>query len=281
MTFDPGKRLDPTQVDDRRRGGAGPVLAGGGGIGLVVLLVAALLLGVDPTEVLGPALEGPADTSVQQTTQECQTGADAQQRTDCRVVGFVNSVQAYWESEFARRGSRYEPAKTVIFSGRVQAACGLASSAQGPFYCPLDSRVYLDTSFFEEMLTRLGAHGAFAEGYVIAHEYGHHVQHLLGLLEATGSTGPRSASVTQELMADCLAGVWARHAASTGYLRPPSDQEIAQALGAAAAVGDDRIQHQTQGEVNPESWTHGSSEQRRSAFQTGYGSGDLASCGAR
>lgn len=281
MSFDPGKQLDPSQVEDRRRGGmSGPVIAGGGGIGLIVLLVASLLLGVDPTQVLGPALQVPPETDVQQTTQECQTGADAQRRTDCRVVGFVNSVQAYWDGEFSRRGLRYQPAKTVIFSGYVQAECGVASSANGPFYCPLDSRVYLDTSFFEDMLARLGAQGAFAEGYVIAHEYGHHVENILGLLKSTGGTGPQSASVTQELMADCLAGVWARHAASTGYLRPPTDAELKQAMDAAAAVGDDRIQRQTQGRVTPESWTHGSSEQRQGAFRTGYQTGDLGSCGA-
>ena len=285
MTFEPGKRLDPSQVEDRRGrggiGGGGPIIAGGGGIGLIILLVASLLLGVDPGQVLGPALEAqPPETNVQQTTAECQTGADAQRRTDCRVVGFVNSVQAYWQGEFARRGMRYQPAKTVIFSGYVQAECGTASSAQGPFYCPLDQRIYLDTSFFEDMLARLGAQGAFAEGYVIAHEYGHHVQNILGLLEATGSSGPNSASVTQELMADCLAGVWARHAASTGYLRPPTEAEIQQAMAAAAAVGDDRIQRATQGRVTPESWTHGSSEQRMRAFRTGYQTGDLGACGA-
>lgn len=281
MSFDPGKRLDPSQVEDRRRGGmSGPVIAGGGGIGLIVLLVASLLLGVDPSQVLGPALQAPPEVDVQQTTQECQTGADAQRRTDCRVVGFVNSVQAYWDGEFSRRGLRYQPAKTVIFSGQVQAECGVASSANGPFYCPLDGRVYLDTSFFEDMLARLGAQGSFAEGYVIAHEYGHHVQSLLGLLKSTGSAGPQSASVTQELMADCLAGVWGRHAASTGYLRPPTDAELRQAMDAAAAVGDDRIQTQTQGRVTPESWTHGSSQQRQSAFRTGYQTGDLGSCGA-
>lgn len=261
--------------------GGGPVIAGGGGIGLIVLLIASLVFGVDPGAVLGPALEAqPPETNVERSLDECRTGADAERRTDCRVVGFVNSVQAYWQGEFARRGMQYQPAKTVIFSGQVQAECGSASSAQGPFYCPLDQRIYLDTSFFDDMLARLGASGSFAEGYVIAHEYGHHVQNVLGLLEARGGTGPESASVTQELMADCLAGVWARHAASTGYLRPPTEAEIQQAMGAAAAVGDDRIQKSTQGRVTPETWTHGSSDQRMRAFRSGYQTGDLGACGA-
>lgn len=285
MTFEPGKRLDPSQVEDRRgRGGmlgGGPVIAGGGGIGLIVLLVAALVFGVDPGQVLGPALEAqPPGASVERSLQECQTGEAAQRRTDCRVVGFVNSVQAYWRGEFARRATEYRPAKTVIFTGHVQAECGTASSAQGPFYCPLDERIYLDTSFFDDMLARLGAAGSFAEGYVIAHEYGHHVQNVLGLLRGTGTAGPESASVAQELMADCLAGVWARHAGSTGYLKPPSEDEVRQAMAAAAAVGDDRIQRATQGRVTPESWTHGSSEQRMRAFRTGYQTGDLGACGA-
>lgn len=277
MTFDPDAKLDPSQVEDRRGGGSrggGPLVIGGGGIGLVIL-IAALLLGVDPTGLLDTSYQQPPIEGVQ-SLQECRTGADANKRDDCRVVGFVDSVQKYWSDEFTRRGSTYTPAVTVMFSGYVDGACGTASAATGPFYCPSDKKVYLDSSFFQELQSRFGAKGGpFAEGYVIAHEYGHHVQDELGLLRQSSSA---KASVRVELQADCLAGVWAKNAASTGYLKPPTDAEIAQALDAAAAVGDDRIQQQTQGRVTPESWTHGSSEQRQFWFKAGYNGGNIDRC---
>jgi hypothetical protein len=276
MTFKPDAKLDPSQVEDRRGGGfggGGPVIVGGGGIGLIIL-IAALLLGVDPSGLIDTSYQPPIEGA--QSVQECRTGADANRRADCRVVGFVDSVQKYWNDEFTRRGATYTPATTVIFTGYVEAACGTASGAQGPFYCPTDQKVYLDLSFFDELETRFGAQGGpFAVGYVIAHEYGHHVQNELGLLRQSSSA---RASVRVELQADCLAGVWAKNAADTGYLEPPTNEEIAQALDAAAAVGDDRIQQQTQGRVTPESWTHGSSEQRQFWFTAGYTSGNLDRC---
>jgi predicted metalloprotease len=287
MPFNDRSRLDPSQVQDRRGQGVGTKVAiGGGGLGLVVLVVA-LLLGVDPSN-LGSLVEPPPSVSTQSPgsasslQEQCQTGADANAREDCRIVGFVNSIQSFWTDEFGRRGTSYSPAKLVLFSDATEAACGYASAAMGPFYCPSDQQVYLDLSFFEELRTRFGAQGgSFAEAYVLAHEYGHHVQNLTGALDASAGardTGPTSAAVLTELQADCLAGIWAYHATETGYLTEVTDAEIAQSLDAAAAVGDDRIQRETQGHVSPESWTHGSSEQRQMALKDGLQSGDLDTC---
>lgn len=287
MPFNNRSRLDSSQVDDRRGRGLGTRMAvGGGGLGLVILLVA-MLLGVDPTALpdltgLAPAASTGDATQTANLAEACQTGADANTREDCRIVGFTNSIQAFWTDEFDRQGGRYAPARTVLFTGATQAACGYASAAVGPFYCPADQQVYLDLSFFDDLRTRFGAQGgAFAEAYVLAHEYGHHVQNLTGALDqssGSSATGPQSAAVQTELQADCLAGVWAYHATDTGYLTQVTAAEIAQSLDAAAAVGDDRIQRQSQGYVTPESWTHGSSEQRQQALKDGLQTGDPASC---
>ena len=287
MPFNKRSRLDTSQVEDRRGRGLGTTVAvGGGGLGLVVLL-AAILLGVNPGDLADLTGQAPSASTenaseINNLAEECRTGADANTRQDCRIVGFVNSIQAFWTDEFARQGTQYFPAKTVLFTGSTQAACGYATAAVGPFYCPGDQKVYLDLDFFDELQTRFGARGGpFADAYVLAHEYGHHVQNLLGALDETGgsgATGPQSASVQTELQADCLAGVWAYHATETGYLTQLTDAEIAQSLEAAAAVGDDRIQRQTQGYVSPESWTHGSSEQRQLALKDGLQTGDLATC---
>ncbi len=296
MAFNENAQLDPSQVEDRRSGGGfgggygggrgygGPVAVGGGGVGALVL-IAALLLGVNP---FGGSAQ--PDTAAQQrpevagvqSTHSCRTGADANQREDCRIVGFVDSIQKYWSDEFQRRGARYAPARTVLFTEVTQAGCGTASEEQGPFYCPVDKKVYLDLAFFQELQARFGARGGpFAEAYVLAHEYGHHVQNLTGVLDASAGardTGPTSTAVFTELQADCLAGVWVYHATDTGYLTEVTDEEIAQSLDAAAAVGDDRIQREAQGYVSPESWTHGSSEQRQMALKDGLKSGDLDTC---
>lgn len=281
MSFDPNVRLDPGQISDRRgMGGRGGLAIGGGGLGIALLIIYTLL-GGDPSE-LGSALEpgavvGPESSAI---ATDCQTGQDANERDDCRILGYVNSIQTYWTDAFATSGETYQPSDTVLFSGGTTSGCGSASSAAGPFYCPSDQLIYIDLDFFAELRSRFGATGgSLAQGYVVAHEYGHHVQDLLGVLQGVGGdSGADSQAVRIELQADCFAGVWANNAAATGYLQPLTETQIADALDAAAAVGDDRIQEATQGQVNPDSWTHGSSEQRQAWFRTGYGTGDPAAC---
>jgi predicted metalloprotease len=283
MTFNSGAGLDPGQVTDARgsRYGGGRGLAvGGGGLGLVIAIVY-LLLGGDPSALVNQApaggVTGPASTAL----ASCKTGADANARSDCRIVGFVDSIQAYWTTEFQSEGRTYQKAQTVLYTDGVNTGCGTATSAVGPFYCPPDQTVYIDLGFFDELHTKFGAEGGpLAEGYVVAHEYGHHIQDLEGLLDSSGgaSTGAGGQSVRTELQADCLAGVWVNHAASTGFLVQPTPDQIGQALDAAAAVGDDRIQAKTQGGINPDAWTHGSAAQRDHWFTVGLDSGSPAKC---
>lgn len=275
MTFRRRVRLDPGQVRDLR-GRGGLAVGGLGGIGLVVA-IAWVLLGGDPSQLPVGSLDGErvGAGEAANLAAECRTGEDANQRQDCRIVGYVNSVQEYWSGTL----EGYREAPTTFFSGTVSTDCGTASSAVGPFYCPRDEGVYIDLGFFDQLESRFGAEGGpFAEAYVIAHEYGHHVQNLLGVLQASGETGAESRAVRVELMADCFAGVWAANAVATGYLEPITDEQVAQALDAAAAVGDDRIQERVQGQVNPETWTHGSAEQRQEWFRAGLASGDPNDC---
>ena len=282
MTFNPGSRLDPGQISDRRGMGRGGVALGGGGAIGIIILIAYTLLGGNPND-LGTILEPGAVTGPESSAiaTDCKTGEDANTRDDCRILGYVNSIQKYWSEEFTASGEQYQPIDTVLFTGATSTGCGSATSASGPFYCPVDKFVYIDLDFFQELRTRFGANaGSLAQGYVVAHEYGHHVQDLLGTLDASGGseTGAESRSVRTELQADCFAGVWTNHAASTGYLEQVTDAQIADALDAAAAVGDDRIQEATQGQVDPDSWTHGSSDQRQKWFKTGYQTGDPSKC---
>ena len=288
MRFRRGAKLDPSQVTDLRgRGGGRGLAVGGGGLGLVVLIVA-LLLGVDPTGGGGGGTDPLSrldDQAVGQGEQgaasECRRGEQANEREDCRIVAVVNSVQVFWDETFQRSNRQYRPANTVFFTDSVQTGCGFASSDVGPFYCPPDQKIFIDLDFFDELQSRFGASGGpFAQAYVIAHEYGHHVQNLLGTLDRVrrGETGPESAAVRSELQADCYAGVWAANAVSTGLLEQLTQADINDGLDAAAAVGDDRIQEATQGQVNPERWTHGSSEQRRRWFSRGYENGKPAAC---
>ncbi|HKA68419.1 MAG TPA: neutral zinc metallopeptidase [Actinomycetes bacterium] len=290
MRFDENAQLDTSQVQDVRGrripGGAKTI---GGGLGtLLLLLLAAFLgpkLGLSPDDVANPPVDGEGSSEL---AEKCSTGAEANSSQDCRIVAVVNSVQDYWSNQFSRSGAEYRTARTQLFSDATNTGCGSATSAVGPFYCPPDQKVYLDLSFFDELQRRFGAQGGpFAQAYVVAHEYGHHVQNLLGTMDAVGGDreGPHSASVRLELQADCFAGIWANHATTTPdpdtgrpLIVQLTQADIQQALDAAAAVGDDRIQEATQGQVDPERWTHGSSDQREKWFSTGFQTGDPDAC---
>jgi predicted metalloprotease len=285
MDFRKGAKLDPSQVEDRRglggaRGGRGVAVGGGAGVvGIIIVLLINILGGGNIDLNALDSLDGVSAGGQQQgeVHKECKTGQDAEQSKTCRLIGTVNSIQAYWNGAI----DGYRPANTVFFSGSTDTGCGLASTDVGPFYCPADKKVYVDLGFFQELQARFGAEGGpFAEAYVLAHEYGHHAQDLLGVLDQIGGDrqGPQSAAVRSELQADCYAGVWAANAVQTGFIASVSDAEISQALNAAASVGDDRIQKEIQGQVNREAWTHGSSAQRQKWFSTGYGSGDPNDC---
>jgi hypothetical protein len=252
-----------------------------GGLGLVAILLISLLLGVDPGALLSQLDGGPPITQ-QQTAQppSAPPASDAEARFVSRVLASTEDV---WAAEFARAGQRYEAPRLVIFEGGVQSGCGFARAAQGPFYCPADKRVYIDLGFFRDMERRLGAPGDFAQAYVIAHEVGHHVQNLLGILprahRAQQQAGEREAnaiSVAIELQADCLAGFWARRADEMRGILERGD--IEEGLNAASAVGDDRLQHAAGQRVTPDSFTHGTSAQRVAAFRRGLAAPDANAC---
>ncbi|MGI9821972.1 KPN_02809 family neutral zinc metallopeptidase [Agromyces sp. Marseille-Q5079] len=283
MTFNPDADISGGKASKRGRNTG--IAVGGGGLGVIAIVIVAQLLGVDLTGLLGGG--GTQESAPDSSIEQCLTGEDANQRIDCRMKGASASLEDYWAQAAPQDlGIAYSaPQDFVLFTQSVSTGCGSATSATGPFYCPPDQIIYVDVSFFDELESRFGASGGpLAQMYVVAHEWGHHVQNLAGTLQAAqdGQTGPTSNSVRTELQADCFAGAWVGEAANTEddsgvtFLQQPTAADVADALSAAAAVGDDRIQEATQGQVSPHAFTHGSSEQRQKWFTTGYEQGPAA-----
>ena len=314
MKFNEGARLDTSQVQDRRGsggggnigsgggglGGLGGMLGGGkgigGGIGLLVVVAFVLIqmfsgggssADSGSSSRLGELSQGSGTANNAELAQVCQTGADANTRDDCRAVGVINSVQGYWTDSLADSGTTYREADTVFYSGQTATGCGTGSSGMGPFYCPADETVYIDLSFWDELNDTFQANGApFTQAYVIAHEYGHHIQNLLGTSESVGTdTGPTSGAVRLELQADCYAGVWANHASTVPtadgqpLITDITQEDLDNAAETAGRIGDDWIQANLGGgRVDPSKFSHGTAEQRQKWFSIGYQTGDPAKC---
>jgi predicted metalloprotease len=278
-------------IEDREGAGAPRGLGGAGfklgGFGLVAVVAISLLLGLNPLDVIvsmqgGGVPSAPAPPSSPSSPSSPPAPAGARDETKEFIARVLGDTEDTWTKLFRDMQGQYRAPRLVLFRGGVESACGMASSAVGPFYCPPDQRVYLDRAFFEDLSRRFGAPGEFARAYVIAHEIGHHVQNLMGITEKvaqqrerTGGARSNQLSVRLELQADCLAGVWGFYAKQRGLLEPG---DVESGLGAAAAIGDDRIQRQTRGQVSPESFTHGSSEQRVRWFRAGLESGQPRQC---
>ena len=279
MTFNDNARINPGRVSRRGRN-TGLAVGGGGGLLVIGLFIASQLLGIDLTGLAGGGTSGGDQQG--EALSECTTGQAANSSIDCRIAGAADSLDTYWEGELPALGQTYRTTSVALFTGQTNTGCGGATSATGPFYCPSDETIYVDTDFYDELRSRFGSSGGpLAEMYVIAHEWGHHIQNSTGIMEGLDlqATGPASDSVRLELQADCFAGSWVG-AASTiqaengvPFLEPVTNAQIADALSAASAVGDDRIQQSTQGQVTPETWTHGSSEKRQQWFTTGMNGG--------
>lgn len=294
MTFNDDAQLDTSGVSRGGGGGRGLAIGGGGGLLGLVALVLYMLMGGNPADVQQP----PASQSERQAESagsgdlaaKCRTGADANRDPECRVVATRNSVQSYWRAKLPEASGgkvQWQDTEMVLYQGQTRSACGDASNEIGPFYCPLDKKVYMDAAFFRILEQQFGSSGGpLAQEYVVAHEFGHSLQDQLGLLERAQQDpkGPESGAVRVELMADCFAGMWAKGAVETKdangrtFMEPLTEADVRDALSAAESVGDDHIQKQARGRVSPESFTHGTSEQRQRWFMRGYETGDLNQC---
>lgn len=284
MTFNENARLNTSGTT---RGGRGAAIGGGlGGFGIIGAIIYFMITGQVPD--LGTAIQAPAHEQSGQSLEEmCQTGADANENVECRMVAGKNSLDDYWSSQLPGEvGIRYSPPSLTLFSGSVQTACGTGSSQMGPFYCPGDQGIYIDVSFFEQ-LDRMGAENeALAQLYILAHEYGHHIQLLTGDLSKVDhrSSGETSSMVRSELQADCLAGAWVHNAAYTAdeagttFMVPPTQAELEDALIAAQAVGDDKIMENAGMQANPDNFSHGSADKRMEWLTKGINGGTYGTC---
>ncbi|MFB9239072.1 neutral zinc metallopeptidase [Plantactinospora siamensis] len=301
MELNENADIDTSQVEDRRGSGGGgggggmgipiPIPGGGGGrgglIGIIVAVVLALVGGGFGVSQLGGGggNDQPADNST--LDSRCKA-PDAKQQQDCRNTLYINSIQNYWQTAMPDAfGKQYQPVHTVFFSNSVNTGCGQADSGVGPFYCPADKKVFIDLTFYDTLKSEFGVKGEFPQPYVLAHEYGHHVQDLLGTnakAEQGGAKGPNSGSVRLELQADCYAGAWANHATETktksgkAIFKSIDKQDIQDAVNTAGAIGDDAIQQKSGRGNDPSSYTHGTSAQRQKWFEQGYNSGDPKTC---
>ncbi|WP_341716747.1 neutral zinc metallopeptidase [Micromonospora sp. FIMYZ51] len=296
MELNENARIDTSQVQDRRGGGGGgglgiPIPIGGGGRGGIVGIVIAVLVALVGGGFGLNAMTGGEEQGDNAALEQRCAAPDALEQLDCRNTLYVNSIQAYWRTALPQAlGEQYRPTRTVFFSQGVNTACGQADSGVGPFYCPADSLVYIDLSFYQVLAEQLGASGEFAQPYVLAHEYGHHVQNLLGTNEQVRRQQQRDPgaanelSVRLELQADCYAGAWAKNATGTAddsgqkIFTSITERDIAEAIDTAEAIGDDAISKRANRPVNPDEFTHGTSEQRKQWFDRGYSTGDPASC---
>ncbi len=280
MEYNDNADISGASVNRAGGGVSGGRIAVGGGASLIVLILA-LIFGFDPSGLLGGGT-GSGDTAAANPVTSCTRGSDIAKNRDCRWNAYMASIGQYWSGAPGFPG--FKATSMTIFSGQVSTGCGTASSQVGPFYCPVDQVIYIDTAFTAQLLAQLGAKGGdAAEAYIIAHEYGHHIQNLLGTMAKAQSstlTGAGSASVRLELQADCYAGVWFRHSTDNpnGVVKSVTQDDLNRIIDAAMAVGDDAIQKMQTGQVNPEGWTHGSSAQRKKWVATGFKTGDWTQC---